>query len=265
MRKPILIANWKMNGSLESNQALLVRMVAKLQPLRKTVDLAICPSFPYLFQVRDLLGYTGLFLGAQNVSLATSGAHTGEVSATMLQEMGCRFVLVGHSERRSLYYESDSDVAARFRQVLTADMTPVLCVGETLEEREQDQTIAVIERQLRAVIIDSGMAGLTSGIIAYEPVWAIGTGRTATSGQVSEIHRAIRQFLDSCDAGAGQNIRIIFGGSVKSKNAAELFQSPEVDGGLIGGASLHADEFAQIGTALANTIAETDSSCDVLD
>jgi triosephosphate isomerase len=265
MRKPILIANWKMNGSLESNQALLLRMLAKLRPLCKTVDLAICPSFPYLFQVRDLLGYTGLSLGAQNASLATSGAHTGEVSATMLQEMGCRFVLVGHSERRSLYHESDRDVAARFRQVLAADMTPVLCVGETLEEREQDQTMAVIERQLRAVIGETGMAGLTSSVIAYEPVWAIGTGRTATPDQVAETHRAIRQFLDRCDAEAGQNMRIIYGGSVKSDNASELFQSPEVDGGLIGGASLHADEFAQIGTALANTVAETDSPCDVLD
>lgn len=134
MRKPILIANWKMNGSLHSNQALLVRMLAKLRPFRKTIDMAICPPFPYLFQVRDLLGYTGIALGAQNASRATSGAHTGEVSATMLHEMGCRYVLVGHSERRALYHESDDDVAARFQQVLSAGLIPVMCVGETLEE-----------------------------------------------------------------------------------------------------------------------------------
>lgn len=265
MRKPILIANWKMNGSLHSNQALLVRMLSKLRPFRKTMDMAICPPFPYLFQVRDLLGYTGIALGAQNASRASSGAHTGEVSATMLQEMGCRYVLVGHSERRAFYHESDRDVAARFRQVCSANMNPVLCVGETLEEREQGQTMAVIERQLQAVIGETGMAGLAGSIIAYEPVWAIGTGRTATPEQVSETHRAIRQFLESCQAGAGESIRIVYGGSVKAGNAADLFQSPEVDGGLIGGASLQADEFSAIGTALASTVTEADSECDTLD
>jgi|AntRauTorckE6833_2_1112554.scaffolds.fasta_scaffold28070_2 triosephosphate isomerase len=265
MRKPILIANWKMNGSLHSNQALIMRLLAKLRPIRKTVDLIICPSFPYLFQVRDLLGYTGLALGAQSASLATSGAHTGEVSATMLQEMGCRYVLVGHSERRSLYHESDADVAVRARQVITAEMTPVFCVGETLEERDQGQTMAVIERQLQAVIDETGTTGLTSCIIAYEPVWAIGTGRTATPEQVSETHGAIRQFLDNCSAGAGQSMRLVYGGSVKSGNAAELFQSPEVDGGLIGGASLQAEEFAVVAQALADTVAEADSACGALD
>jgi triosephosphate isomerase len=265
MRKPILIANWKMNGSLHSNQALVVRMLAKLRPIRKTVDLAICPAFPYLFQLRDLLGYTGLALGAQNASLAKSGAHTGEVSATMLQEMGCRYVLVGHSERRSLYHESDAEVAARFQQVLDAGMTPVLCVGETLEERDQGRTLEVIQNQLQPVIDQVGMAGLAGSIIAYEPVWAIGTGKTASAGQAAETHRAIRGFLDACDEGAGQAIRIVYGGSVKAANAAELFRSPEIDGGLIGGASLQADEFASIGAALANTVAESDSPCDAVD
>lgn len=264
MRKPILIANWKMNGSMHSNQALLVRMLAKLRPFRKAIDLAICPPFPYLFQIRDLLGYTGLSLGAQNASCATSGAHTGEVSATMLQEMGCRYVLVGHSERRSLYHESNGDVAARFRQVCSAGMTPVLCVGETLEERERGQAMAAIESQLQAVIDEVGMVGLASSIIAYEPVWAIGTGRTATPEQVSETHSAIRQFLENCEVGAGESLRIIYGGSVKAGNATDLFRSPEVDGGLIGGASLQADEFSEIGTALANTVAETESECDTL-
>ncbi|TGN41380.1 triose-phosphate isomerase [Marinobacter confluentis] len=265
MRKPILIANWKMNGSLHSNQALLTRMLAKLRPIRKTIDLVICPSFPYLFQVRDLLGYTGLALGAQNASLATSGAHTGEVSATMLQEMGCRYVLVGHSERRSIYHETDAEVAARFRQVLGADMTPVVCVGETLEERDQGNTMTVIERQLQAVIDEAGIAALTSSVIAYEPVWAIGTGKTASSQQAAETHQAIRQFLDRCAPGAGQSTRIVYGGSVKAANAAELFQSPEIDGGLIGGASLQSEEFSAIGSALANSVEETDSPCDALD
>ncbi|MCL7945843.1 triose-phosphate isomerase [Marinobacter sp. ATCH36] len=265
MRKPILIANWKMNGSLHANQALLVRMLAKLRPFRKTIDMVICPPFPYLFQVRDLLGYTGLSLGSQNASSAVSGAHTGEVSATMLQEMGCRYVLVGHSERRSLYQESNANVAARHKQVLATDMTPVLCVGETLEEREQGQTMTVIERQLQAVIDASGLEGLSSSIIAYEPVWAIGTGKTATPEQVYEIHRAIREFLDTRQAGTGQSVSVVYGGSVKSGNAAELFQSPEVDGGLIGGASLQADEFALITAALADTVAEAGSLCGMLD
>jgi triosephosphate isomerase len=265
MRKPIVIANWKMNGSLHANQALMTKMLAKLRPFRKTVDIAICPPSPYLFQIRDLLGYTGLSLGAQNASAAKSGAHTGEVSATMLQEMGCRYVLVGHSERRSVYHESDVDVAARAGQVQAAEMTPVLCVGETLEERDQGRTMDVIERQLQAVIDDTGVAGVGRCVIAYEPVWAIGTGRTATPEQVSETHRAIRQFLDRRDEGAGQSTRIVYGGSVKAANAAELFRSPEVDGGLIGGASLQADEFAGIAIALANTVAEADSSCEALD
>ncbi len=265
MRKPILIANWKMNGSLHANQALLVRMLAKLRPFRKAIDVVICPPFPYLFQVRDLLGYTGLSLGAQNASCATSGAHTGEVSATMLQEMGCRYVLVGHSERRSLYHESNSDVAARFTQVRSAGMTPVLCVGETLEERERGLAMTAIESQLQAVIDDVGMAGLAGSLIAYEPVWAIGTGRTATPEQAADTHSAIRRFLEGREAGAGEAMRIVYGGSVKPGNAAELFQSPQVDGGLIGGASLQADEFSGIGAALADTVAEPDSECDTLD
>lgn len=265
MRKPILIANWKMNGSLHANQALLVRMLARFRPLRKAIDMAICPPFPYLFQVRDLLGYTGISLGAQNASSEPSGAHTGEVSATMLKEMGCRYVLVGHSERRSLYHESNGNVAARFRQVRAAGMSPVLCIGETLEEREQGMAMAAIESQLQAVIDHNGVAGLGGSILAYEPVWAIGTGRTATPEQVPDTHRAIRQFLENHQAGLGETTRIVYGGSVKAGNAAELFQSPQVDGGLIGGASLQAEEFSDIGAALADTVAESDSECDVLD
>lgn len=255
MRKPTLIGNWKMNGSLQSNQALMVRVLPKLRMFRKSIDLAVCPPSPYLFQVRDLLGYTGIMLGAQNASGYVSGAYTGEVSATMLQEMGCRFVLVGHSERRSLFNESNEDVAARYRSVLAAGLTPVLCVGETLEEREADRTGVVIEQQLQAVIDEVGLAAMADGIVAYEPVWAIGTGKTATPEQVSQVHQQIRQFIARSTPGASddisQELRVIYGGSVKPANALELFSLDDVDGGLIGGASLHAEEFGAIAGALA--------------
>lgn len=269
MRKPILIGNWKMNGSLQANQALMVRVLPRLRMFRKSIDLAVCPPFPYLFQVRDLLGYTGIMLGAQNAAGFVSGAYTGEVSATMLQEMGCRYVLVGHSERRSLFGESNQEVAARFRSVQAAGLTPVLCVGETLEERESDRTALVIEQQIQAVIDEVGLTAMASSIIAYEPVWAIGTGHTATPEQVSEVHQQIRRFLASCapeSAGdISQDVRIVYGGSVKSGNAYELFSLADVDGGLIGGASLHADEFGTIAGALAEAsgiLAE--ASCDTI-
>ena len=249
-RTPLVAGNWKMNGG----QSLVASMATALAEYQGVADVVVCPPFPYLFQVRDLLGYTGIALGAQNASRATSGAHTGEVSATMLHEMGCRYVLVGHSERRALYHESDDDVAARFQQVLSAGLIPVMCVGETLEEREQGWTMKVVQRQLQTVIDQCGMSGLAGSIVAYEPVWAIGTGRTATPEQVADTHRAIRQFLENCETGAGQSVRIVYGGSVKAANAVALFSSPEVDGGLIGGASLQADEFSNIGAALANTV-----------
>lgn len=255
MRKPILIANWKMNGSLQANQALLNRLTPKIRPYRDTLDMAVCPPYPYLFQVRDLLGNTGVALGAQNASGFASGAYTGEVSTAMLLEMGCRYVLVGHSERRSLYHETDGEIAGKFQAVLSAGLVPVLCVGETLEQRESGQTLAVIEQQLDAVIAKAGISGLAKGVIAYEPVWAIGTGRTATAEQVSETHRAIRRFLASHDNSTGEDVRIVYGGSVKAANAAELFQSADVDGGLIGGASLQAEEFAGIAKALADPAA----------
>lgn len=267
MRKPILIGNWKMNGSLHANQALMVRVLPRLRMFRKTIDLAVCPPFPYLFQVRDLLGYTGIALGAQNASSFVSGAYTGEVSATMLQEMGCRYVLVGHSERRALFAESSLEVAARYRSVLAAGLTPVLCVGETLAERESNQTGLVIERQLQAVIDEVGLAAMANGIIAYEPVWAIGTGKTATPEQVSRVHQEIRQFIANSAPEASddisQQLRVIYGGSVKAANAFELFSLADVDGGLIGGASLHADEFGTIAGALAEASGLVASECEI--
>ncbi|HBC34172.1 MAG TPA: triose-phosphate isomerase [Marinobacter adhaerens] len=255
MRKPILIGNWKMNGSLQANQALMVRVLPRLRMFRKSVDLVVCPPHPYLFQVRDLLGYTGIMQGAQNASGFVSGAYTGEVSATMLQEMGCRYALVGHSERRLLFGEGNQEVAARYRSVLQSGLTPVLCVGETLEDRESGRTGLIIEQQLQAVIDEVGLAAMANGIVAYEPVWAIGTGKTATPEQVSEVHQQIRQFLaksapESADD-VSEELRVIYGGSVKVANAYELFSLADVDGGLIGGASLHADEFGTIAGALA--------------
>ncbi|PHQ26526.1 triose-phosphate isomerase [Marinobacter guineae] len=267
MKKPILIGNWKMNGSLQANQALMVRVLPRLRMFRKSIDLAVCPPYPYLFQVRDLLGYTGIALGAQNASGFVSGAYTGEVSATMLHEMGCRYVLVGHSERRLLFGESSLEVAARYRSVLGAGLTPVLCVGETLDERESDQTGLVIERQLQDVIDKVGLSAMANGIIAYEPVWAIGTGRTATPEQVSWVHQQIRQFIANNTPEASddisQRLRVIYGGSVKAENAFELFSLADVDGGLIGGASLHADEFGTIAGALAEASGVVASECEI--
>lgn len=257
MRKPILIGNWKMNGSLQSNQALITRLLPRLRPLRKVVDIAVCPPLPYLFQVRDLLGYTGITLGAQNASGFVSGAHTGESSATMLKEMGCGYVLVGHSERRSLYGESDTDIGARFAAVRSLGMKPVLCVGESLQDRESGRTAEVVQAQIQAVIDKVGLAGLAEGVLAYEPVWAIGTGKTATPEQVAETHFGIRQFIAGCGAPKAkvisQALRILYGGSVKPANAVAIFSLDDVDGGLIGGASLHADDFAAIAEALGAT------------
>lgn len=233
----------------------MMRLLPRLRTFRDSLDLGICPPLPYLFQVRDLLGYTGIALGAQNASAFVSGAYTGEVSATMLKEMGARYVLVGHSERRTLYGETSEDVAARFRAVMDQGLTPVLCVGETVEEREANQTSSVVESQILAVINKVGLAALAKGVVAYEPVWAIGTGRTATPEQVSIVHQNIRHFIARNASEASQDIsddlRIIYGGSVKPENAFELFRLADVDGGLLGGASLHPEDFGSIARALA--------------
>ena len=258
MRRPVLIGNWKMNGNLQLNQELLRRLTPKLQTLQKCIDIAVCPPSPYLFQVCDALTCTGVALGAQNASGYASGAHTGEVSASMLSEMKCRYVLVGHSERRLMYGESNKDIALKFQAVQNAGMTPVLCVGETLEEREAEQTRSVIEQQLQAVIDQAGLPAFEKAIVAYEPVWAIGTGEVAQPSQIEMVHQSIRAFLSSIAPSKkedpSQMLRIVYGGSVKSGNAAEIFSLADVDGGLIGGASLEADQFIHIGESLAETV-----------
>lgn len=250
MRKLLVAGNWKMNGSTAANAALLDGIVAG-DPGSAGVELLVCPPFPYLEAAARRLEGTQVMLGAQTVSEHGSGAFTGEVSADMLQDAGCRFVLVGHSERRTLFGESSETVAAKFAAALGAGLRPVLCVGETLAEREADQTVAVIDRQLGAVLDATGIAGFSTAVVAYEPVWAIGTGRTASPEQAQDVHEHIRGLLSGLDAAVGDAIQILYGGSVKGANAAGLFSKPDIDGGLIGGASLKAQDFLAIAEAAA--------------
>lgn len=233
-----------MHGSLQANAALLERLKSGMPGLQ--CEVAVCAPFPYLAQLQALLASTQVRWGAQSVSEHVSGAYTGEVSAAMLCEFGCRYVLVGHSERRSLFGESDAVVAAKFVAAREAGLVPILCLGETLVEREAGATAAVVSRQLDAVIDRAGVAALASAVVAYEPVWAIGTGVTASPVQAQEVHAAIRERVADLDAGLAEGLRILYGGSVKPQNAAELFAQDDIDGGLIGGAALVADDFLAI-------------------
>lgn len=233
-----------MHGSLQANAALLERLKSGMPGLQ--CEVAVCAPFPYLAQLQALLASTQVRWGAQSVSEHVSGAYTGEVSAAMLCEFGCRYVLVGHSERRSLFGESDAVVAAKFVAAREAGLVPILCLGETLAEREAGATAAVVSRQLDAVIDRAGVAALASAVVAYEPVWAIGTGVTASPAQAQEVHAAIRERVADLDAGLAEGLRILYGGSVKPQNAAELFAQDDIDGGLIGGAALVADDFLAI-------------------
>lgn len=234
-----------MHGSLASNQALLTALVSQLEELNG-MRCAVCVPFPYLAQAQASLTGTKLAWGAQNLSQYDKGAFTGEVSASMLLEFGCSYVIVGHSERRALFGETDALVAAKFAAALAAGITPILCVGETLEERDAGRAESVIARQLDAVIAGSGMVGLAKSVIAYEPVWAIGTGKTASPEQAQAVHAFIRRKLAALDTDIAAALIIQYGGSVKAANAAELFSQPDIDGGLIGGASLQVDEFMAI-------------------
>jgi triosephosphate isomerase (TIM) len=244
-RQPLVAGNWKMHGSRAENSSLINALLDLVQP-GKRAEIMVCPPFPYLLETGRLLKDSGVTLGAQSVCAETQGAFTGEVSAAMLKDVGCRYVLVGHSERRHLYGEGDALVARKFVAVQSQGLVPVLCVGETLEERESEQTLGVVSRQLEAVLAVSGVRSLTKAVIAYEPVWAIGTGRTASPEQAQEVHAMIRAKVASLDATIGGSVRVLYGGSVKASNAQELFAMPDIDGGLVGGASLKADEFARI-------------------
>ena len=248
MRIPLVAGNWKMHGNRASNRALLDAVVGGIAGL-EGVECAVCVPFPYLGEVAARLANTKLAWGAQNVSEHAQGAYTGEVSAAMLAEFGCRYVIVGHSERRQLYGEADAQVAAKFAAVQSAGMTPIVCVGETLAERDAGKTESVVLRQLDAVLSVAGYGGFANAVLAYEPVWAIGTGRNATPEQAREVHAFLRARIEKEDAGVARELRILYGGSVKAANAAALFAMPELDGGLIGGASLVAEEFLAIGRA----------------
>jgi len=245
MRRPLVAANWKMNGT-RAGAVELTQAVAAALADTSGVDVALCPPLVLLDLVAGLIRDSNLILGAQNVARESAGAYTGEVSAEMLGESGCRLVLVGHSERRQYYSESDEVVAAKSARALQAGLTPVICLGETLDERESDTTQSVVARQLDAVMDNCGVGALGDAVLAYEPIWAIGTGRTATPEQANEVHAFLRQRVAAHDPQVAAGLRILYGGSVKSANASELFAMPDIDGGLIGGASLVADEFIEI-------------------
>lgn len=243
MRKKIVAGNWKMNGSVE----LVANLVPALAQEASTseAEILVCPPAIFLNEVRKQAGEQ-LKVGAQNCHEAVSGAFTGEISAEMLAEMQLSYVLVGHSERRAIYGETDALVAAKTQAAIAAGLTAVLCVGETLEERETGRTLDVVLGQVHAVVGQLAAADWSKLVIAYEPVWAIGTGKTASSEQAQEVHAAIREALAGYGAEPAAEMRILYGGSVKAANAAELFACPDIDGGLVGGASLDAEEFLSI-------------------
>ncbi|HEX5124098.1 MAG TPA: triose-phosphate isomerase [Rhodanobacteraceae bacterium] len=243
MRRPLVAGNWKMHGTRASAEALVASVVAKLP---KAADAAVLPPFPYVAELIAKHGRSGLAFGAQDSSEHAQGAYTGEVAAAMLKDIGCTYVLAGHSERRQYHAESDDLVARKFVAAQGAGLVPILCVGETLAERDGGETEAVIARQLEAVVARAGIGAFANAVVAYEPVWAIGTGRTATPEQAQAVHKFIRDKLAALDGTIAGSLRLLYGGSVKPSNAAELFGQPDVDGGLIGGASLVAGDFLAI-------------------
>ena len=251
MRTKLIIGNWKMYGGLDQN-ALLLNAVRAGFARASAVGCAVCVPFPYLAQARSLLEGGPVAWGAQNLSPHAGGAYSGEVSAAMLTDFGCTFVIVGHSERRTLFGEDDAVVAAKFVAAEQAALTPILCVGESLAERDAGITERIVSRQLDAVIAVAGVEALRRGVIAYEPVWAIGTGKNATPEQVQAVHDYVRRQVAERDAGVAQELRILYGGSVKAVNAAKLLTLPDVDGALVGGASLIAQDFLAICGAAAH-------------
>ena len=245
MRQILVAGNWKLNGSLSSVKQLVDGIKAGADGIGKN-EAAVCPPFIYISLVSNLLAGSNIALGSQDVSDQDSGAFTGEISGSMLNDFSCKYAIVGHSERRSLYAEDDQLTARKFAAARKVGLKPILCVGELLEEREQGITEQVVARQLDAVIELEGVAALKDAVIAYEPVWAIGTGKTASPDQAQDVHAFIRNKISGLDAGVADKVQILYGGSVKGANAQELFAMPDIDGGLIGGASLQAEEFLAI-------------------
>jgi triosephosphate isomerase (TIM) len=245
MRIKFVAGNWKMNGTLAANQDLLRELVPELARVAG-VKCAVCVPFPYLAQVQQLLSGSGVAWGAQDISQYDAGAYTGEVSGAMLVDFGCRYAIVGHSERRTLFGETSDVVSQKYAAAMKAGLTPILCVGETLAERESGTTETVIAAQLDAVTSRCGVQSLAHAVVAYEPVWAIGTGKTASPEQAQAVHAFIRERVEREDSSIAECVQVLYGGSVKASNAAQLFTMKDIDGGLIGGASLDAKEFAAI-------------------
>jgi len=244
MRRPVVAGNWKMHGTRADNTRLVDAVVEASDEL--PCDVIVCPPAVYLWEIGRQLKDSRVSLGAQTVCAESQGAFTGEVSAAMLRDVGATHVIVGHSERRALYFEDDALVARKFVAAQAAGLTPILCVGESLEEWERGVTEQVVARQLDAVLAVAGVAAFGRAIVAYEPVWAIGTGKNATPDQAQAVHGFIRARIAARDVMIADQLRLLYGGSVKAANAAELFGKPDVDGGLVGGASLKADEFVRI-------------------
>ena len=245
-RKPLVAGNWKMNGRHDAAQALVQGLAGRVP---EAVDVVVCPPFPYLGAVAQWRG--DMQLGAQDLARTEDGAFTGEVSGQMLADCGCQYVIVGHSERRALFGEDDACVAEKYLRAQQAGLVPILCLGETLEERESGDTETVIAQQLDAVMSAHGAASLKNAVVAYEPVWAIGTGKTASPEQAQAVHAFIRERVAGQDHVVADGLRLLYGGSVKADNAASLFGAPDIDGGLIGGASLDIASFAAICEAAA--------------
>ncbi len=252
MRTKLVAGNWKLNGSRDANQRLVAGIVAGAGEA-VGAEILLCPPYLYLPSVGAQCAGSGVRVGAQDVAAQAGGAFTGEISAAMLCDVGCSHVIVGHSERRALFGDADAVVAAKFKAAHEQGLIPILCVGESLQEREAGVTMTVIDRQVGAVLDAAGVALFSASIIAYEPVWAIGTGLTATPQQAQDVHAHIRSIIAAPDAKIAAGLRILYGGSVKGANAAELFAMEDIDGGLIGGASLDAEEFLSICRAAAGT------------
>lgn len=253
MRGYLVAGNWKMHGSTAQNMALVDGILAGADSA-DTIELLVCPPFPYLAAIAASLRGSGVSVGAQTLSEHEKGAYTGEVSGSMLRDVGCDYVIVGHSERRALMGENSELVAAKFETALDCGLIPILCVGETLQERETGRTQAVVDEQLDAVLGRSGIEAFADAVIAYEPVWAIGTGMTASPEQAQDVHRHIREKLAADMSQVAAGIRILYGGSVKGDNAEGLFSKPDIDGGLIGGASLKAADFLAIAAAARSLV-----------
>ncbi len=250
MRTKLVAGNWKLNGSRDANQRLVSGILAGAGEAAGS-EILLCPPYVYLSQVGEQISDSTVMLGAQDVASQAAGAFTGEISAAMLSEVGCSHAIVGHSERRALFGDTDEAVAAKFGAAHEQGIVPILCVGESFEERESGVTMSVIDRQIGAVLDASGVQPFAASIIAYEPVWAIGTGLTATPAQAQEVHAHIRSLIAAHDVKIAGGLRVLYGGSVKGANASELFAMEDIDGGLIGGASLDADEFLSICRAAA--------------